>query len=58
MKAAKASVSPHTIRSVATTGVAVLGGRWRIDWPRTNLGTCPGENWNIVPQLPCPDVNS
>jgi hypothetical protein len=29
-------VSPHTTRSAATTGLAVLGGRWRIDGPRTN----------------------
>jgi len=28
----KASVSPHNTRSAATTGTAVLGGRWRIDW--------------------------
>jgi hypothetical protein len=34
----------------------VLGGRWRIDWPRTNRGIRPGENWNIALKLPYPDA--
>jgi hypothetical protein len=30
MQPAKAFVSPHTSRSAATSGAAVIGGRWRI----------------------------
>jgi hypothetical protein len=28
-------MSAHTNQSASTTGAAVPGGRWRIDWPRT-----------------------